>query len=215
MSEKRQFGPNICTVCGHEFYPLTRNSYDAKKIKACSKKCRTHLFKQSSSKPRKKGRFFVCKNCGQEFRTYPSRIKKVFCCKKCCHEYWKKKRVTKICKGCGKEFVLPYTGSIRKFCSQECYLGCIHGKNNPNWAGGRDCYYGTDWSQQSEKARERDNYTCQICGLKQENNYRALDVHHIVPFKKFSLKNHEQANKLDNLITLCSPCHIRLENGSD
>lgn len=46
--------------------------------------------------------------------------------------------------------------------------------------------------------RERDNYTCQLCGMIR----KGLDVHHI------------DENKLncdpDNLITLCRKCHVNV-----
>ena len=56
-------------------------------------------------------------------------------------------------------------------------------------------------------ARERDNYRCQICGLAEKDS--AHHVHHKTPFKKFT--TYQEANRLDNLITLCSNCHQKAE----
>lgn len=67
--------------------------------------------------------------------------------------------------------------------------------------------YGNNWSTQRKAARDRDDDTCQICG--KETNGRHLDVHHIRPIKSFD--SPEDANTLDNLITLCRKCHREWE----
>ena len=68
-----------------------------------------------------------------------------------------------------------------------------------------------------EKIKERDNYTCQLCG---ENDVRVLNVHHIVPRKSpFITKDfiHSPLNQ----ITLCANCHriehhiLRYGNGDE
>lgn len=46
-----------------------------------------------------------------------------------------------------------------------------------------------------------------------ENLAREPDVHHIIPFREFSLKNYEKANDVKNLVTLCKHCHPRVEVG--
>jgi DEAD/DEAH box helicase domain-containing protein len=80
-------------------------------------------------------------------------------------------------------------------------------KNDPN-------RYGPNWEIQRDRARARDRYTCQVCGLKETN--RSHDVHHITPFKAFididGIPNYKQANRLDNLSTLCPKCHRRAES---
>ncbi|MGB9800111.1 MAG: DEAD/DEAH box helicase [Thermanaerothrix sp.] len=67
--------------------------------------------------------------------------------------------------------------------------------------------YGPNWEQQRQLARARDHYTCQQCGARENGN--AFHVHHRVPFRRFS--SPEEANRLENLITLCPRCHRRLE----
>jgi DEAD/DEAH box helicase domain-containing protein len=67
--------------------------------------------------------------------------------------------------------------------------------------------YGPYWNMRREKVRARDGYRCQNCGAPE--NGRAHDVHHKTPFRSFS--SAEQANQLDNLITLCPNCHRRAE----
>lgn len=67
--------------------------------------------------------------------------------------------------------------------------------------------YGPRWSKIRDQVRARDHYRCQICGIPE--NGRAHHVHHKIPFRSFD--NIEQANQLDNLITLCPNCHRRAE----
>ena len=75
--------------------------------------------------------------------------------------------------------------------------------------------YGPEWPAAREAALERDERRCRQCGAP-EREGRSHDVHHIRPFREFGYvpgenRNDQQANQLDNLITLCSTCHARAE----
>ncbi len=67
--------------------------------------------------------------------------------------------------------------------------------------------YGPDWNKIRERVRARDGYKCQVCGAPETS--RQHDVHHKVPFRAFSSR--EEANRLENLITLCPSCHKKAE----
>jgi DEAD/DEAH box helicase domain-containing protein len=67
--------------------------------------------------------------------------------------------------------------------------------------------YGSDWNAVRERVRARDHYCCQGCGAPE--NGKPHHVHHKIPFRAFSSR--EQANQLDNLVTLCPNCHRRAE----
>jgi DEAD/DEAH box helicase domain-containing protein len=67
--------------------------------------------------------------------------------------------------------------------------------------------YGPTWPQIRDRARARDKYTCQVCGAVETN--RQHDVHHKVPFRAFT--SFVEANRLENLITLCPSCHHKAE----
>jgi len=79
--------------------------------------------------------------------------------------------------------------------------------------------YGPDWGQIREKVRARDGYKCQVCGTPESG--RQHDVHHKIPFRQFirnalatglAIKQAtQQANRLDNLTTLCPICHKQAE----
>jgi DEAD/DEAH box helicase domain-containing protein len=92
--------------------------------------------------------------------------------------------------------------------------------------------YGPDWPRIRLAVRTRDGFRCQVCGAPE--NGREHDVHHKVPFRAFkrdlggespetgipgwepgisrsvelAIQN---ANRLDNLITLCPTCHRNAE----
>ena len=68
---------------------------------------------------------------------------------------------------------------------------------------------GANWAEQSDRARERDEYACRICGQSEEDLGRQLDVHHKIPYRNF--KSNVEANRLENLITVCPSCHAKIE----
>lgn len=150
---------------------------------------------------------------------------------------WKGKYNTE-CEKCNKEIeVSKYRKDTVRFCSQKCkgrYEGgnfeegkenIIHhpkikkknmsnrpsfaGKNNPNWKGGVDNYYGENWEEMREKAMDRDDRQCVVCKRGKEEIGYEPDVHHIKPLRTFD--SPEQANHLDNLITLCRSHHQKIE----
>jgi hypothetical protein len=86
------------------------------------------------------------------------------------------------------------------------------GKNNINWVEGEYSIY-SDWEKHRKKALERDEHQCQICGLSNEEHKekfgRGIHVHHIIPIRIF--EDPEDANGLNNLITLCQPHHNEWE----
>ena len=67
--------------------------------------------------------------------------------------------------------------------------------------------YGPDWNRIRLAVRTRDGFRCQVCGAPESG--REHDVHHKIPFKAFT--SAVEANRLDNLITLCSSCHRKAE----
>ncbi|HNK64415.1 MAG TPA: DUF1998 domain-containing protein, partial [Anaerolineales bacterium] len=63
--------------------------------------------------------------------------------------------------------------------------------------------------------RKRDQFKCQVCGAAESG--REHDVHHKTPFRAFMHGNMQgqearaQANRLENLVTLCHSCHRKVE----
>ena len=72
--------------------------------------------------------------------------------------------------------------------------------------------YGPDWHKIRLAVRKRDQFKCQVCGAAETN--REHDVHHKIPFRAFiqnGVPDREQANRLENLTTLCQSCHRKVE----
>lgn len=87
------------------------------------------------------------------------------------------------------------------------------GENSGTWNGGKLTYYGPNWLSQRRAARKRDKYTCQRCGIKEAEYGKELSVHHIIPF--VVEKNYEIANDLENLVSVCEPCHRIIHAGDN
>lgn len=67
--------------------------------------------------------------------------------------------------------------------------------------------YGADWPGIRQQIIRRDQACCQLCGIR--GTEKTLQVHHIVPFRNFV--NPQDANRDENLTTLCPDCHHRVE----
>lgn len=171
----------------------------------------------------------VCPACGVTFFVKPSHFEIRKACSKKCQSViykeqakgsgnanYKDKKRTVNCAVCKKEF--SYYPSIRtgKCCSVECsnkYRSIKYvGSNNKNWRGGKEKNYGANWILHRDIARQRDNYTCQKCGVTEFELGRNLDVHHKKPFRVCS--DYLEANNINNLVSLCPRCHKQEEKES-
>lgn len=74
-------------------------------------------------------------------------------------------------------------------------------RNDPN-------DYGREWPRQRVAALTRDDYACRVCSTR--SDAQGLHVHHKIPFRTFDTP--WQANRLENLVTLCPTCHQRAES---
>lgn len=163
-----------------------------------------------------------CLYCGTEFQARPWRRRRgrdFFCNKKCVDDCRRKGFIVFTCTMCGTEVVLPHKlkGSRKnKFCSHRCHALSMKGiprphvvipsgPASPHWTGGYVKYDGPSWRRQQRLARQRDK-VCRRCGSRPGR--KALDVHHRIPFKKYGLARHEEANRLSNLICFCGRCHV-------
>lgn len=67
--------------------------------------------------------------------------------------------------------------------------------------------YGADWPRVRLEVRRRDGFRCQVCGAPETSQEH--EVHHKVPFRRFA--SAAEANRFDNLITLCPADHRKAE----
>ena len=120
------------------------------------------------------------------------------------------------CRACGKTFGQPrwYTlqGVRLHFCGSTCREAWEQVQTDEPFRlelRGRPKYRGGNWDVQSARARERDEYRCQMCGVSEDEMKKQLDVHHKVPARTF--ESPADANQLSNLISVCRSCHKKLE----
>lgn len=66
---------------------------------------------------------------------------------------------------------------------------------------------GYEYRKKRPRVLSRDNHSCQSCGKKKD-----LEVHHRTPVRSF--ENPNEAHTMDNMVTLCSSCHLDAHGGS-
>jgi len=90
---------------------------------------------------------------------------------------------------------------IQKKNISDGHKGLLIGEKNPMWQGGKSFEpYDINWNKILRRnIRERDKYTCMLCGDLQDKF--VFSVHHI----DYNKKNCNP----DNLITLCKRCHAK------
>lgn len=183
---KRKADNLICACCGKEFYRSPANR--ERGLSYCSRECM--------------GKAFEGRAIGEK------------------HPRWKGTD-TRPCNNCGTSITRPkwaWNSRDLTFCDMKCFgewkANNWTGEDNPCWRGGHAPYYGANWLRQQREARKRDNHCCQLCGINEAECRRALDVHHIVPFRFFGIERCREANALSNLISLCDSCHKYAERAS-
>lgn len=206
-----------CPTCGRDDF----------KSEAGMKRHHLHTHGESIS-----GALVECNWCGDRTRKDPYEAKQYdrhFCNKKCRgrwhaedHSYRLVDWTWVMCDWCSIEFELPPSiakraHSERNFCSPACHSEWrsefYSGEDNPNWSGGYSGYYGSNWRRQRQETLLRDDFVCQNCEMTRDEHKELtgqdLHVHHRKPIRTFD--EPEQGNTLENLTTLCSRCHRRIE----
>lgn len=154
----------------------------------------------------------ICQNCGKIFKGTKYNVNK-YCSRECYNQAHSIKNKTRECPTCHSLFEAKSSEDI--YCSWECYnknRNMPKGEKHWNWQGGisvlndkRDSVKYKEWRK---AVYERDNYRCVKCGSKTK-----LNAHHKKSWKHYP----ELRYNIDNGITLCEKCHIKLhqEKGYD
>lgn len=223
--------PNrVCGHCESEFYSKHEKKF-------CSEECReTAVSFEGKNNPNYRGgkESTQCEFCEASFEYWPSEKPGRYC-KRCVEEKqwrydrditgaqnprWNGGKRTVECDTCDKP-VERRPSRLRTehvFCSDDCQYEWLSetftGEGHPNWKGGTNANYGQGWRRVRERALERDDRECVICGTTKEELGRNPDVHHIVPVRAFietPVTAAFDAHYLENVVSLCPPCHRRAE----
>jgi 5-methylcytosine-specific restriction endonuclease McrA len=221
-----------CDYCGGEFNKKP-SLIEKSENNFCDSDCYGSYLSENRSgndHPQYNKKKVTCKNCGKEKEVSPSHHEKVenhYCNAECQAEYedrsgennhfWKGGKETVECEYC-ESLVEVHQYRTEEYDTFFCNVDCrgkwateeFSGENHPLWEGYSE-YYGEDWLAIRDLVRERDNGTCQICGTDSNELGQWPDVHHIKPVKDFEDPNN--ANYPMNLISLCSSCHGKVEQG--
>lgn len=180
-----------CDWCGDPI-SLVQRGYDTSVFHFCKGKSDNNNLVSKASKENCWAKFQLANGFLKEGKDNP---------------HWNGGKVEVKCSICGKlKMVNPCQLKMHKefYCGEgECrgkFLSKINsGENNYNWQGGiSNEPYAFEFNRSlKEMIKERDNYTCQLCG-----NKKYLVVHHI---------DYEKENSNEgNLITLCNICNSKV-----
>jgi len=190
-----------CLICGKKFFSVP-SRIKVGKGKFCSRKCQwkwlSNIRKNTLLTEETKNKIGKANKGKKRTKETIEKLKKAFKGRihigKPCSEETKKK-ISIANKGNPSYFKgKKWTESMRIKLS---------GANSPHWKGGSSFeLYPPAFNQYLKKQiRQRDNYTCQECGVLEKQLKRKLSIHHI----DYNKKN----NNPDNLISLCPNCHSK------
>jgi HNH endonuclease len=200
-----------CEVCSKPFEP------NKPAQRCCSRSCAVRVAVTAHVDGAKwKSTTKTCEHCGDGYvaSTRYSIETQRFCSASCASQHsWDEgthprsvEKIEKRCRVCDAVIVLnPSLREVRFTCSLECRgkwqaeSGLWSGKNNGAWKGGTSAFW-------KAKARERDDYTCQVDGCDVRHEGKGTHAHHKLPVVAGG------SDDLDNLITLCSEHHRVLEH---
>jgi hypothetical protein len=143
-------------------------------------------------------RFFCSKECRYSWHSETFRGKN--------HHNWNSEEVE--CLSCEKR-IFRIKSEIdlydKLFCSLSCRDEFSRGERHHCWLGGLSFEpYSSEFNYDLKlRIRERDDFTCILCGCKEEENGKALDCHHI---------DYDKLNSTEeNIISLCrkNGCHAK------
>jgi 5-methylcytosine-specific restriction endonuclease McrA len=120
------------------------------------------------------------------------------------------------CRQCRRSLDVPRVireaGVSLHYCDDACRQAWVESEPDLTVRTGQrgGSQRGGNWDLQTRMARERDQFTCRICGVTEEEIGQRLHVHHRIPYRRF--RSNVEANKLEHLISVCPSCHRRQES---
>lgn len=211
-----------CDSCGDLYYETHGNLANSPNT-YCSDSCRSEGLK-GRTPPNKNREVRNCDYCEAEYEVTVNSDQRF-----CSHECFGKNRtkegafrgennplykedLTLECEQCGCEYDVPPVHKDSRFCSAECrhdWMRSRTGSDHPLHKGGYDYYVAirnglSDVGWGTLRKRHNDD-ACEACGAETSPHERDLSLHHIVPVLAGG------TNGEYNFMTLCEPCHSRVE----
>lgn len=188
-----------CQYCSEPFVPKDLKHLERNPPKYCSRQCaRRHAVQLKPFVPP----IVRCSTCHKDFenRQGPAKPVPQYCSRACFHAS-QTTRVALVCRQCEvsferRRYMQAWSQHEGPFCSMACYADWQRGRTKT--PAPRPPKTGPQWERPRLAALERDQYRCVDCGSEDR-----LEVHHIVTWKP------GDPHELDNLATLCVPCHRR------
>jgi uncharacterized C2H2 Zn-finger protein len=179
-----------CEYCGDTY---SKSPSEADRSRFCSRDCQAAHQSDTIDSPfggERNGVHLTCERCGEEYRRAAANAEgSRFCSREC-----------------------QSAAQSVEFSNEDWHLSGTTGPQHPAYTGHED-YYGENWTEQRKAALERDGIECVVCGMGQEEHQDThgcdLHVHHVQPIATFETP--EEANSLENLLTLCRACHTKWE----
>lgn len=188
-----------CEICGKTFHK--NQNVSLRDWKEQSKFCSRTCYWKSKLKPIT----LECETCGIKFAPKFWNKRARFCSRQCRNISLRKP--VPNCDVCGK----PVKKTGRRFCSPGCKVTWYRAENVYNYLGEdsrefpHDLTFLAFWEKRASLIRDRDK-VCRHCGKTPKVNGRALDVHHIIPYRI------SKDNSPENLVALCRSCHKRADH---
>lgn len=182
-----------CLVCNKDIF-ICQSKVDKGWGKYCSIKCR------GIAKRKHLGISKICKYCHNLFSL--KRTNQTYCSVECVHMSTvgkaRPQSVKDAVSKANKGRVSPNKG--KKYPE-------LSGENSPRWNGGttkraQKRVSKPEWKELRKIIYERDNWTCQRCKKKV---HKGIQCHHKNPWET------SHNNDVDNLVTLCTSCHMIVE----
>lgn len=194
--KKRKYKSTTCESCG-----LVRTVSFYSNPKMCQK-CSNSKGSRASKPSRVTGQHKNCLLCFGTFWSFKS-DKRKFCSAACGNKSKRRyEKETRECRFCKSSFVFsskPFSNSPGNYCSIKC--------RNDGYASGAVSYghkgLRPRWRSIRDKFIKKNDF-CNQCGTQEKK----LQVHHINPYRS------SKYDGLENLITLCVPCHSKHEKFS-
>jgi 5-methylcytosine-specific restriction endonuclease McrA len=105
----------------------------------------------------------------------------------------KENHVKLVCERCGGEYTRHESQEEQ---SRYCSMHCRYARGSRVDSSERSSHTDPKYYKNRDRALRRDDNKCTKCGATED-----LHVHHIIPI------THGGGHEMDNLKTLCGPCH--------